>query len=117
MKSKNDRSKELAYLARKRLYELITKIDEGLDDNIDLKISRKDIRKLLNSKVYLINILCGEFDKYGRLLGWLFDYSVDNNTLNKTDSYNHILIKEKLAYEYKGETKLTETEQIILLEE
>jgi endonuclease YncB( thermonuclease family) len=68
---------------------------------------------MLQLDTYLVNILCGPLDKYGRLLGWIFDVSY--MLCQKSNSYNHILIREKLAYEYDGNTKLTETEQIELL--
>lgn len=113
MKSKNEKAKELAYKARKRMYQLITKTNNRDKYDIGLKNSRKDVRNFLQLDVYLVNILCGELDKYGRLLGWIFDIS--DKTCNKSNSYNHILIREKLAYEYEGNTKLTELEQIDLL--
>jgi len=109
MKSKNENNKMFAQKARSRLYELITESQNALD----LHISRKELRDILNKDVYLIKIMCGEFDKYGRLLGWLFNKS--NELVIPSDmsnSFNHILIKEKLAYEYKGDTKLTEKQQI-----
>ena len=54
-------------------------------------------------------IECVDFDKYGRLLTNVF--------LNKEDdkSISDILLEEKLAYKYNGDTKLTEEEQIKLL--
>lgn len=111
MKSNNESNKKLAYKARNRLCQLITsdKINLSADEK------RKDNRILLNKEVYLVKILCGEFDKYGRLLGWIFhkDYNKD---IVKEESYNYTLINEKLAYKYEGNTKLTEIEQINLLE-
>jgi endonuclease YncB( thermonuclease family) len=109
MKSKNSETKNLANKARLRLYELITKTSS---ENIDQHISRKELRDLLNCNTYLIKILCGEFDKYGRLLGSLFDISENVKPNDMSKSFNHILIREKLAYEYKGDTKLTEKQQI-----
>ena len=106
MKSKDPEAKSLAFKARSRLFELIT--NKKLNDD-----KRKDVRKTLNDSVYLVKILCGEFDKYGRLLGWVFDL---NACIDTKESYNHVLVKEKLAYLYKGDTKLTEKEQIQLLQ-
>ena len=108
MKSKNINCKNKANEARNYLYTLITK-----KDNDNINISRKDLRVLLESEVYLVNILCGTLDKYGRLLGWIFDLNDLSN--DKLKSYNHILVEKKLAYLYKGDTKLTEEEQIKLL--
>ena len=47
----------------------------------------------------LVYIKCGEFDKYGRLLGTLF--------INKEDekSINQLMIDEGYGYEYDGGTK------------
>ena len=107
MKSKNVKCKEKAHQAQNCLYELVTK---KTNDNID--ISRKDLRSLLESQVYLVNILCGTLDKYGRLLGWIFD--LDDLSQDKSKSFNQILVDKKLAYLYKGDTKLTEEEQLKL---
>ena len=74
------------------------------------------MRSKLNENTFLIYILCGEFDKYGRLLGWLFDSNEDNYPDSNDiliKSYNHQLIKAGLAYFYGGKlTKFTEQEQI-----
>lgn len=113
MKSKTDTNKELAYKARMYLFNLVTK---KIYTELDLHISRKDMRKILNDNIYLTFILCGEFDKYGRLLGWLFNLSENINKKelfsDKSISFNHLLIKNGLAYFYEGDTKLTEEEQI-----
>ena len=106
MKSHEPQAKELAYQARSRLIELIT------NKKVDAE-KRKDVRKIVNESVYLVHLLCGEFDKYGRLLGWVFEYQTQNP--DRFESYNHLLVKEKLAYFYSGNTKLTELEQINLL--
>jgi endonuclease YncB( thermonuclease family) len=79
---------------------------------MELDISKKDLIEKLNKKCYLIKIKCGEFDKYGRLLGWLFNKD-SVKTISIEQSFNHILIKENLAYKYEGKTKLTEEEQLI----
>jgi endonuclease YncB( thermonuclease family) len=112
MKSKSD-NKDLANKARKYLFELITK-----NNKIDLHISRKDMRALLNENVYLIRILCGKFDKYGRLLGHLFksdELDVPTIVDIENKSFNYKLINEHLAYKYEGATKLTEIQQIKFL--
>ncbi len=110
MKSKSNDNKQLALEARKRLCCLIS---ENLSD-IDLNISKKDLIRRLNSECYIIKIKCGEFDKYGRLLGWLYNGEATPETPVE-QSFNHILLSEKLAYKYEGKTKLTEEEQIGLL--
>lgn len=110
MTSKNNDNKQLALEARKRLCQLIS---SDFDD-IDLNITKKDLTEKLNKKCYTIKIKCGDFDKYGRLLAWL--YNKDSvTTVPIEQSFNHILIKEKLAYKYEGKTKLTEEEQIKIM--
>lgn len=99
MKSKDDKQKKLALEAKRRLCCLIS---NDLD-SIDINITRKELRKLLNEKCYIIKLKCGEFDKYGRLLAYLFDNKCDCQ--NDEESYNYCLIKEKLAYAYDGGTK------------
>ena len=104
------KNKNLALEARKRLCVLISSEFE----NMDLNISKKDLITKLNEKCYIIKIKCGDFDKYGRLLGWLYDKnSVIDTPIEQ--SFNHILIKEHLAYKYEGKTKLTEEDQLELL--
>lgn len=105
MTSKNEINKRKALEARKRLCTLISNDFE----NIDINIKRKELRRLLNSKCYLIKIKCGKFDKYGRLLAWL--YPKGSKDLIEDKSFNLCLVKEKLAYIYNGGTKLSEDEQ------
>jgi len=107
MKSKNIKCQSKAHEAQNCLYELISK-----KNNDNMLIKRKDLRSLLESEVYLVNILCGTLDKYGRLLGWIFD--LEDLSQDKTKSFNHILVDKKLAYMYQGDTKLTEEEQLKL---
>ena len=115
MKSKNAESKELACKARSRLVELVSNGQITNKSDFDLHMKRNDLRKLLNENIYLINIKCGEFDKYGRLLAYLFPNN--DSTYEPSNSFNHMLINEKLAYRYMGDTKLTEAEQVNFLED
>ena len=130
IKSNSDTNKNLANKARICLYNLVTNTitntisnsdinsDTNTNTNLDLNLCKKNLRALLNEKVYLIRILCGEFDKYGRLLGYLFS-SGENKIPKiediKTKSFNYKLINEHLAYFYKGDTKLTEQAQLNIL--
>jgi endonuclease YncB( thermonuclease family) len=105
MKSKNKANKDLAIKARNRLLELITK--QPIDP---LMINtKKHIDDLLNKEVYLVYVHCLEFEKFGRVLAHLYE----NET--STKSYEDILVEEKLAYRYMGDTKLTEEQQVALL--
>ena len=112
MTSTHEKLKKKAIQAKNRLFNLIT----GENINLDIEISRNDMRDRLNNKGnYIVKVVCGDFDKYGRLLGWIYDknhnfYKDQDKTRIK--SFNHILINEKLAYLYYGNTKLTEQEQI-----
>jgi endonuclease YncB( thermonuclease family) len=101
-KSKCEENKNLGIEAKKRLYNLIT--NKNIDNN-----DKKLIKHELNNNCYLIYLKCYDFDKYGRVLGDI--YQNENDDI----SFSSILIKEKLAYIYGGKTKLTEKEQIELL--
>lgn len=102
--------KNKAIQAKIRLFNLITKNNDVKDVN--------DVKEFLNKGNYIIKVICGDFDKYGRLLGWIYDKNSDidkDERKNKNNSFNHILINEKLAYLYYGNTKLSESDQIKLL--
>jgi hypothetical protein len=105
MKSKNKVNKELAIKARNRMLELITKqkIDPQLIN------TKKQIDDLLNNDVHVVYVHCLEFEKFGRVLAHIYD----NETSAK--SYADILVEEKLAYKYMGDTKLTEEQQVTFL--
>lgn len=105
MKSKNKSNKDLAIKARNRLLELITK--QAIDPQVIN--SKKHIDDLLHSDVHLVFVHCLEFEKFGRVLAHIYD----NET--STKSYADILIEEKLAYKYMGDTKLTEEQQVAFL--
>ena len=103
IKSKNENNKELAKNARNRMLSLITGKDVTETSTWN---DRRKINNVLNKDVYLVWIECFDFDKYGRLLANLYS---DENSV---ECFSKLLIKEKLGYEYKGNTKLTEEEQI-----
>jgi endonuclease YncB( thermonuclease family) len=105
LKSKN---REQGLRARMRLYELIAKNDSA---GIDINIARKNLRQKMKESKCLVILRCGSFDKYGRLLGWM--YHVEDHEMAK--SFNDILVNEKLAYVYFGEKKLSDDEQIIVI--
>lgn len=98
IKSENPNCRMIANNARKRLFELVT------------KQTHDDSDKFLSDNVHLVYIKCKDFDKYGRLLGDIYKTSEDD------ESFSEILMKEKLAYFYDGKKKLTEEEQIQLLQ-
>jgi len=111
MKSKNEETKSLACKAHNRLIQLITKSKTQLS----LDVSKKEVKKLFSDNTFCVTLLCDDFDKYGRLLAWVFPDSCDESSCDKANSFNHTLLREKLAYSYGGATKLTEEEQALLL--
>lgn len=96
------KNRQHALRARMRLYELIT---NSPSQSIDINLPRINLRKLLSNHECLITLKCGKFDKYGRLLGWL--YTLSNP---ETSSFNETLVTEKLAYPYFGDKKKTDEE-------
>lgn len=98
MKSKNAANRDLAYRARNRLFELVT--GSGACDSTWKK---KDILAYLDKNVCVIKVKCHHFDKYGRVMMDCF-----TQERNMSD----ILIAEKLAYPYQGDTKLNEEDQV-----
>lgn len=103
MKSKNPKCKELAVKARNRLLELICQ--KPCTDVAD----KKQVVDVLQKDVHVVWIQCYEMDKYGRLLVDVFA------TPASTTSFSTILVQDKLAYKYEGDTKLTEEQQYALL--
>lgn len=106
MKSKEAANKTLAIRARNRVIELVTKKPLAIAANS----ARKDIVRYLEEDVYLVWIECLEFDKYGRVLVKVFP---DSESEAKT--FSDVLIEEKLAYPYFGDTKLSENGQTTTL--
>ena len=104
--STNEDTKKIAIKSRNRLFELIT--NKKYDD-FDFK-TRKEVKEYFDENVFLLWVHCEDFDKYGRLLAKIF------NDPQQKISFSEILIKEKLAYEYNGERKLTEDEQLLILQ-
>lgn len=110
IRSNNEENKEKGLKAKYRVIELICK-DKKLNDIIC--ITKKQIIDIFNKEVYTVWIECDDFDKYGRLLAKVYlEIKKDNSK-----SIGEILIEEKLAYKYDGNTKLTEEEQIKILSE
>ena len=102
MKSKVKENKENAVRARNRVLQLVGV--PGVD--LATPYTRKKIQSMLDERVIVVWVHCHGADKYGRLLG---DIYASADTSGK--SIAKILLEEKLAYEYYGETKLTEDQQ------
>jgi len=114
LKSKNEALKNKGYKARQFLANAILS-DNGYDIKIDEHISRKELRNLLTDKICMINVYGGTKEKFGRLLGTLYSKHILYNQITEKNSYNTLLIMNKLAYAYQGKTKLTAQEQLELL--
>jgi len=63
---------------------------------------RDFLRELILDK--LIKIKCGEFDKYGRLLAYVYLKDCDN--MSPENSINHLLVKKNYAKIYDGGKKI-----------
>lgn len=103
MKSKSVQNKQLANKARVRLIQLIT------NTRIDINPNKKETKNLFEENVHVVWVKCYEFDKYGRVL---VDIFADKDSAK---SFSQILHEEHLAYSYQGDTKLTEEQQIKIL--
>jgi len=96
--SNNIKLKEKALAARDKILKTICNKDFS---------SSKEIKNVLENEVYLLQIECHQFDKYGRLLCDIYT-DIEGNKVSLKD----ILIQNKLAYEYAGGTKLSEEQQM-----
>lgn len=101
MKSKVKENKETAIRARNRVLQLA-----GLAVEDAVPYTRKKIQAMLDENVIIVWVHCHGADKYGRLLGDIYTSADPNGK-----SIAKMLIDEKLAYEYYGETKMTEDQQ------
>lgn len=88
--------KTKAYLARNKLFQLLT------DTNIDtMNWRKKDFDDYFQKHYTQVILDCGqngEMDKYGRVIACVSNFS-------------DVLVREKFAFPYDGGKKLTEEEQ------
>ncbi len=87
---------ELGIRARNKCIEYITHGKVVLSSNIHY--TRENIREICETNLTLINVKCGPFEKYGRLLVTL--YTIDNKV-----SINDQLVNNGFAKPYFGKTK------------
>ena len=92
IKSKDKILQENGIKARDRVLELLTN---------NKKDTKKDIKNLLESEVFLVWVECFDNDKYGRILANIY------KDKNEKKSISEILLEEKLAYSYEGKKKLS----------
>ena len=97
-KDKVNRDNEIM-MAKKARNELLKMICKEQNE-IDLNITKDNIKKKLADNKRLIIVKCLEFDKYGRLLVELYNE-------NETDTFNRMLVNLNLAVSYNGGTKIT----------
>lgn len=103
IRSKNIQNKQLAVQAKNRLFNLVT------GHTIDEVYNKKELIEYFDKNISVIWVHCLEFDKYGRLL--IDCYA----SQDEPKSFSQILIDDRLAYSYDGETKLTEEQQLLYL--
>jgi endonuclease YncB( thermonuclease family) len=94
LKSDDIRLHTHAIHARERLTQLMTHEYEQIPD--------------LNENVYIVYVKCQDFDKYGRVLVSVYP----DSSCKADEEISTILLNEKLAYKYKGQKKMTESEQV-----
>jgi endonuclease YncB( thermonuclease family) len=98
-----DKYRHYQIIAAKKSRNRLIQLSTDCNLEIESELSKSKIQKLINDNKKIIKIKCEEFDKYGRLLGSL--YNNDYELCNNTESINKQLIKEGYAYEYDGGTK------------
>lgn len=91
LRSSEEDEKMAAKMARRHLIFLLTK------KQLDLDVSRNDVRKCCFEENPVFMVECGDFDKYGRLLINIFD----NGGLD----INKKMIEDGFAGEYDGKAK------------
>ena len=62
-------------------------------------LAKERLIQMLETTNFIVNIKCGEFDKYGRVLVQIYSSQF-------TKSLNQLLIDENHAYAYFGKTKI-----------
>ncbi len=106
MTSKTTQGKELAIKARDRTLAFLT--NTHVNTQVNTQVSKASIRRDLDITVQLIMIEIHGSDKYGRYLGEAFP-------LDGTEGISSVLLRERLACVYMGDTKKSEDEMVKLL--
>jgi endonuclease YncB( thermonuclease family) len=94
MTSKDPLLKTKAFLARDKLFSLIT----GKTSVDTIGWRKKDFDSYFQTNYTIVTLDCEEMDKYGRVLANVSDFA-------------DVLVAQKLAYKYDGGKKLTESDQ------
>jgi endonuclease YncB( thermonuclease family) len=98
IKSKTEANHAMAVKARDRLFQLVVKNEQCTWNPAYLDLN-----------VCLVTLQCYDTDKYGRTLAEVYPFE------SMGPGFSKILLREKLAYEYNGDTKLSESQQLQLL--
>ena len=107
IRSKNPK---LKYVALQAKYKLLNLVMNKNDDIVPVNYTSNEIINMLKEHIYIVWLECINFDKYGRVLA---DVKL---TQNDKHTFSTIMINSNLAYRYNGHTKLSEDEQIKLIE-
>jgi len=94
--SSNSLLKDHGMKAKQKVCDIISKVKLNIDN-------KKEIIDYFKNNIILLWIECFEFDKYGRLLAEVY-------TKDKSMIISKCLLDEKLAYLYKGDTKMKDEE-------
>jgi endonuclease YncB( thermonuclease family) len=100
--SNQNRDEEIiaAMRARNRLVQLVTDCNIDLDETY----SKKILQTIIDTSRKIVQIKCGSFDKYGRLLATLYICDTEETIPNGVN-VNNQLIEEGYGYKYDGGTK------------
>lgn len=108
--SKNEILHAKAYQGRDRLIEILCGLEPGaFTEGYPILAKRKDVKAFLEDRKPIVWMECVENDKYGRILCNIYTYP-------EKQSVAELLLAEKLAYEYNGKTRLTEQDQLTLIQ-
>ena len=106
IKSKIQQNKNTAVRARNRVLQML-----GVPiSDLDIVLPKQKLQLILSEKVYTCWVRCYETEKFGRTL-----VDVWAGADMSMPTIAQILLNEKLAYEYKGDTKLTEEVQMQIM--
>lgn len=80
--------------------------------NYELNFNKKETKEFFNNNFIIAYIYCKEFDKFGRILANVYLCNNEYNSINllKQNSLSSLLLNNKLAYPYFGETKMSDEE-------
>lgn len=119
IKSKNTNIHQKGIDAKNRILSLLCSSNNLKDiDFNSTNFTRKEIKEFFNENFVTAYISCKDFDKFGRTLADVFllnesesdKEKKQNDFIYKENSLSYILVNEKLAYPYFGDSKLSDEE-------